>query len=120
MLDDGDSGGVDKDIDLDASDDLRPLSLKLSSITCVRLLLAVFQTAALVVFQQTVLAAEVAVAKGAVTHDALSRLSAVLGGATELLSRHDGRESGSEKARMKAKKGWRGLWWSTSNDALIV
>lgn len=69
-----------------------------------RLLLAVFQTAALVVLQQTVLAAEVAVAKGAVTHDALSGLSAVLGGATELLSRHDGRESESEKARMKAKK----------------
>lgn len=56
------------------------------------------------VLQQTVLAAEVAVAKGAVTHDALSGLSAVLGGATELLSRHDGRESESEKARMKAKK----------------
>lgn len=103
-MDDGDSGGVARISILDASDDLRPLSLKLSSITCVRLLLAVFQTAALVVLQQTVLAAEVAVAKGAVTHDALSGLSAVLGGATELLSRHDGRESRSEKARMKAKR----------------
>lgn len=57
------------------------------------------------VLQQTVLAAEVAVAKGAVTHDALSGLSAVLGGATELLSRHDGRESESDsKSEDEGKK----------------
>lgn len=59
------------------------------------------------VFQQTVLAAEMAVAKGAVTHDALGGLSAVLGGATELLSRHDG-QSRRVKSEDKAK-GWSGL-----------
>jgi hypothetical protein len=51
----------------------------------------VFQAAALVVLQQAVLPAEVAVAKGAVADDALSRLSALLGVAAKLLG-HDGRE----------------------------
>jgi len=44
-----------------------------------------------VILQETVLATEVAVAKGAVANDALSGLSALLGVATELLGRHDGR-----------------------------
>lgn len=76
--------------DLDAADDLGPLGLQLGSVARMGLLLAVFQAAALVILQQTVLPAEVAVAKGAVADDALSRLSALLGVAAKLL-RHDGR-----------------------------
>lgn len=76
---------------LDASDDLRPFSFQLGSIARMGLLLAVFQAAALVIFQQTVLATEVAIAECAVSNDALGSLSAVLGVATELLGRHDGR-----------------------------
>lgn len=41
---------VGKGVDLDASDDLCPLGFQLGSIARMRLLLAVFQAAALVVF----------------------------------------------------------------------
>jgi hypothetical protein len=52
---------------------------------------AVFETAALVILQQTVLAAEVALAEAAVTNNELGSLAALGGVATDLLSSHDGR-----------------------------
>lgn len=42
------------------------------------------------VFQKAVLATEVALAEAAVANDALSGITAVLGGAANLLCRHDG------------------------------
>lgn len=52
------------------------------------LLLAVLQAAALVVLQHAMLAAEVALAEGAVAHDPLRPVLAVLEGALYLLGRH--------------------------------
>lgn len=49
----------------------------------------VFETTALVVFQETMAAAEVAFAEAAVTDNALSGFLALLGTAADLLSRHD-------------------------------
>ena len=51
----------------------------------------VFQTAALVVLQQAVLATKVTSAEAAVTEDALNSFSAILGAATDLLAGHDAR-----------------------------
>lgn len=52
------------------------------------LLLAVLQAAAFVVLEHAVLAAEVPLAEGAVAHDALRPVLAVLEGALYLLGRH--------------------------------
>lgn len=49
----------------------------------------ILQTAALVVLQQAMLATEVTTAETTVAKDALNRLSAVLGAATDLLAGHD-------------------------------
>lgn len=73
---------------LDATDDLRSLRFQLRSVALVRLLLAVFESTALVVLQQPVLAAEVAVAEAAVTNNTLGRLSTLLGTASDLLGSH--------------------------------
>lgn len=50
----------------------------------------VFEACALVVFQETVTAAEVALAEAAVANDALGGFLALLGTAADLLSGHDG------------------------------
>lgn len=52
------------------------------------LLLAVLEPAALVVLEHAVLAAKVALAEGAVAHDALRPVPAARHGAPELLGRH--------------------------------
>lgn len=49
----------------------------------------IFQTAALVIFQQAVSPAELALAEGAVTNDGLRPLPALLGAAASLLASHD-------------------------------
>ena len=75
-------GGIG--ICLDATDDLGALSLELGGVLLVCLLLAVFQTLALVILEQAVLAAEVLVAEGAVADDALSGILAAVKVAAEL------------------------------------
>lgn len=72
------------------ADDLCALGLELCSVALVRLLLAVFQTIALVVLEETVLSAEVTVAEAAVSDDALGSVLALLEGAADLLLRHVG------------------------------
>lgn len=52
------------------------------------LFLAVFEALALMVFEESVLAAEMAVAEAAVADDALSLVFAVLETAADLLGRH--------------------------------
>ena len=65
-----------------------PLGFQLGSIAFMRLLLAVFQAGALVILQQAVLAAEVALTEAAVADNSLRRLAALLGGATDSLGSH--------------------------------
>jgi len=81
-----------KDVDLPsvlyALDDGCTLGVELLGIALVALLLAIFQSLALVILEQTMLAAERLAAKSAVADDALSERSALLGGATRLLGRH--------------------------------
>lgn len=69
---------------LDAPNDLGALSLKLGGVLLVCLLLAVFQTLALVILKQAVFAAKVLVAEGAVADDALSGVLAAVEVAAEL------------------------------------
>jgi hypothetical protein len=76
---------------LDTAHHLGPFGFELRSVALVRLLLAVFQARALVVFEQTVLAAKVAVAEAAVSDDALGGFPALLGVAANSLGSHDDR-----------------------------
>lgn len=69
-------------------DDLSALLVQLCCVLLVCLLLAVLETLALVVLQQAVPAAEVAIAEATVTHDPLCRLLAVGGGTSELFGSH--------------------------------
>ena len=73
---------------LDALDSHRPLGIQRVRVAIMALLLAVLQAAALVVLQHAVLTAEVPLAEGAVAHDALRPILAVLEGALDLLRRH--------------------------------
>jgi len=88
-----------------ASDDLRSLCLELCGVALVRLLLAVFQAAALVILEQAVAAAEMALAEAAVPDDALGGLLALLGGAADLLGRHDVGRVGAGHAGSRRRAG---------------
>ena len=72
----------------DALDGNSALTVQLVGISLVALLLAVFQTLALVVFQQPVLPAKVAGAEAAVTDNALGGVLAFLEATPYLLRRH--------------------------------
>lgn len=74
-----------------ASDDLGALGFELGGVAGVGLRFAVFEAAALVILQQTVLAAEVALAEAAVANNELGSFAALGGVATDLLSSHGGR-----------------------------
>lgn len=75
-----------------ASDNLCPLGLELCGIALVRLLLAIFETGALVVLQESVLRAEVAVAEPAIPNNPLRGSLALLECATRF-HRHVGGRS---------------------------
>lgn len=64
------------------------LGLELSSVALMRLLLAVFESGALVILEEAVLSAKVAGAETAVTDDALGCVTALLEVAADLLLRH--------------------------------
>lgn len=66
----------------------RPLGIQRIRIPIVTLLLAVFQPTALVILQHPMLAAEMALAEGAVAHYPLRAVFAVFEGAFYLLWRH--------------------------------
>lgn len=66
----------------------RPLRVQRVRVPVMALLLAVLQPAALVVLEHAVLAAKVALAEGAVPHDPLRPVLAVLEVALDLLGRH--------------------------------
>lgn len=72
-----------------ASDDLCPLGLELCGVALVRLLFAVFETCALVVFQEPVLRAVVAVTEPTISDDPL-RSSLALLECTARFNRHGG------------------------------
>lgn len=74
-----------------ALDDRCALAVQLICVPSMRFPLAVFETAAGVRLEHTVLLAEVAVAEAAVTNDALSGLLAILEVAARLAWRHLGR-----------------------------
>lgn len=73
---------------LDTLDSHGALAVELNRIPLVGLFLAVLEALALVVLEQTVLAAEMAVAEAAVTDDALRRVLALLVAAADLLRGH--------------------------------
>lgn len=66
------------------------------------LLLTVLQPAALVILQHAMLAAEMPLAEGAVAHDALRPVLAVLEGALHLLGRH----AAADGQRHVQGRGW--------------
>lgn len=72
-----------------ASDDLCPLGLELCGVALVRLLFAVFETRALVVFQQSVLRTVVAVTEPTISNDPLRGGLALLE-CTARFNRHGG------------------------------
>lgn len=73
---------------LDSFDNMRPFSVELRCVSVMRLFLAVFQAVALVVFEQTVGSAIVAVTETAVPDDSLRPLLAVFVCAANLLGWH--------------------------------
>lgn len=96
---------------LDPLDSHRPLGIQRVRVAVVALLLAVLQAAALVVLQHAMLAAEVALAEGAVAHDPLRPVLAVLEGALYLLGRHaaaDGQRHVQGRGRGEEVGDWRG------------
>jgi len=73
---------------LDASDHTRSLSIELRSVAIMRFLLAVFESIALVVLEQSVLPTVVTFAEATVANDSLRALLAVLVCAADLLGWH--------------------------------
>lgn len=73
---------------LDTLDGHGSLAVELAGVALVALLLTVLKTLALVVFQQAMLAAKVAIAEAAVADDALRRILALFEIAADLLGWH--------------------------------
>lgn len=80
--------GISLNQRLDALDDDGSLALELFLVARVTLLFAVLETVALVVLEQSMLAAKVAFAEAAVADDALCSIAALLVGTPLLLGRH--------------------------------
>jgi len=73
---------------LDSLDNMRPFGVELRSISIMRLLLAVFQTVALVVLKQAVGSAVVAIAEPTVPNDSLRPLFTIFVCTADLLGWH--------------------------------